>query len=43
MNDIGIPYFFAFRVPTDDAVYDGRLASLCVEIVCADGVDLDVL
>lgn len=38
-----IPYFFAFGVPPDDAVYDGRFAGLCMEIVRADGVNLDVL
>lgn len=42
VDDFGIPYFFAFRVPADDAVDDGRLAGLCMEIVCANGVDLDV-
>lgn len=42
-GDIGIPYFFAVGVAADDAIYDGRLAGLCMEIVYANGVDLDVL
>lgn len=39
----GIPYFLSFGVAADEAVYDGRLAGLCMKIVCADGVDFDVL
>jgi hypothetical protein len=43
MSHKGIPYFFAFGVALNDAVYDGRLAGFRMEIVCANGVDLDVL
>ena len=43
VDDKGIPHFFAFGVALDDTVYDGRLAGLCMEIVYANGVDLDVL
>jgi len=42
-EDKEIPYFFAIGISADDAVYDGRLAGFCMEIIGTDGVNLDVL